>query len=65
MGVAACRIYHFMAGVTGPIYDCHHCRTGDIAKTQVKHTRTTQLFSFNTLIYTKKITLCFAENIVA
>ena len=26
-----------MAGVTGPIYGYNHCRTGDIAKTQVKH----------------------------
>ena len=25
-------IYHFMAGVTGPIYGYNHCRTGDIAK---------------------------------
>ena len=33
----ACYIYHLIAGVTGPIYDCNHCRTGDIAKTQVMH----------------------------
>ena len=34
--IVACGIYNFMAGVTGPIYDYNHCRTGDIAKTQVK-----------------------------
>ena len=27
-----------MAGVTGPMYDYNHCRTGDIAEIQVKHT---------------------------
>ena len=32
-----CRIYNFMAGVTGPIYDYNHCHTGDIAKSQVTH----------------------------
>ena len=36
-GYDACRIYNSMAGVTGPIYGYNHCRTGDIAKTQVTH----------------------------
>ena len=30
-------IYNVTAGVTRPIYDYNHCRTGDIAKCQVKY----------------------------
>ena len=33
----ACSIYDGITRVTGPIYDYNHCRTRDIAETQVRH----------------------------